>query len=145
MVGATFLDFVNAMFQDTSVDTSTSVQIGFIEGDGNQGYIDANPGVGVSISQTVEGPTPDQTVLFNVSGSAGTNSVGTSIVQNPDGTISSQGTTFSTGYGVTLLGPWQVQVPFSPSIPQDPYSGPYRLSTSGGFIDINPDSCYCLP
>ena len=124
-------------------------QVGFLESDGNQTYVDANPGVGVSVTQTADGPTSDQTVLANVSGGAGYNQSGTSIVQNSDGTITTKGTTFSTGAGVTLLGPWQVQVPlnYSPSNSQTPSSyDPWVIPTSnGGFVDINPYPCYCLP
>lgn len=106
-----------------------------------------NPRAAFSVTQTVDGPTPNQTVLANVSGGTDVNSVGTSIVQNPDGTISTQGTTFSEGAGWDLSGPWQVQVPLSsdPSTPQEPYSGPYTVPTAGGSVDINPDSCYCVP
>jgi hypothetical protein len=144
--GGTFFGAGNA-YQGSGIDSSVSGQIGFIEGDGNQGYIDLNPGTGASASQTIDGPTPDQTVLANVSLTSGTNSVGTSIVQNPDGTISAQGTTFSEGYGINAFGPWQVQIPLSPSTPQPSFSyDPWNVPTStGGFVDINPNNCYCLP
>jgi RHS repeat-associated protein len=127
-------------YQGSGVDSSTSVQIGFIETDGTNSYFDVNPGVNVSANQTLDGPTPDQTVLFNVSG-GDLNSVGTSIVQNPDGTISNQGTTFSESYGANAMGPWQVQFPLYFGTPHQSLPIPMTVQTNFGPVDLDP--CFC--